>query len=747
MRRYGGDLLLATTALTALAGGLWADPAMAEGRYFERLATWPAFLNLPEGTDPASETAVEIVTATPDGLTLVYTDSPGERVGFVDITDPAAPAGTGVVALGGEPTSAVAAAGTILVGVNTSESYVEPSGHVAVIDNASREIVASCDVGGQPDSLAVSPDGGFLAIAVENERDEDLNDGVIPQLPAGHLAVFTLGADGRPTNCDTALIVDLTGLAEIAPEDPEPEFVSINAANQAAVTLQENNHIAIVDLASGEVVRHFPAGSVDLDGIDTARDGRIDPTGSLQDVPREPDAIAWLPGGRLLTADEGDYLGGSRGFTIYSAEGEVLHASGSFMEHLAIAHGHYPEARSGAKGTEPEGVAFGTFGGEDLFFVNSERGNFVAVFADRPEGEPEYRQFLPTSPRPEGLLALPERGLFIVATELDDEEEGVRATLGIFGYGAEEPFYPHVIAETDPATGAPIGWGALSGLAADPTDANTLYAVSDSYYAVSRVFTIDVSEKPARITAVVDLVKDGELAGYDVEGIAPRAGGGFWLASEGRADHESPLRQKNLLLAVAADGTVEREIVLPESLDAHATNSGFEGVAAWGEGGNERVIVAVQRTWGDDAAYTTKLGIYDPQGDEWRFVNYPLEEPNSPRGGWVGLSEITWLGDERFAILERDNQPGSYAGIKTITAIDLAGIEPAPHGETLPSVEKRLAIDLLPVLQSTAGWIGDKPEGFAITADGRAFLVTDNDGVSGTGETQLFELGRAEELF
>ena len=70
-----------------------------------------------------------------------------------------------------------------------------------------------------------------------------------------------------------ARLVDLTGLAEIAPEDPEPEFVDVNSDNIAVVTLQENNHIALVDLATGAVTAHFPAGSVDLAAIDTEDDG------------------------------------------------------------------------------------------------------------------------------------------------------------------------------------------------------------------------------------------------------------------------------------------------------------------------------------------------------------------------------------------------------------------------------------------------------------------------------------------
>jgi hypothetical protein len=45
--------------------------------------------------------------------------------------------------------------------------------------------------------------------------------------------------------------VSLTGIADRFSEDPEPEFVSINKDNIAAVTLQENNHIVLVSLQSG----------------------------------------------------------------------------------------------------------------------------------------------------------------------------------------------------------------------------------------------------------------------------------------------------------------------------------------------------------------------------------------------------------------------------------------------------------------------------------------------------------------
>ena len=65
--------------------------------------------------------------------------------------------------------------------------------------------------------------------------------------------------------------VNLTGLASYGGNDPEPEFVDVNEDNEAVVTLQENNHIAIVNLVTGTVTEHFPAGTATLNGIDKDR--------------------------------------------------------------------------------------------------------------------------------------------------------------------------------------------------------------------------------------------------------------------------------------------------------------------------------------------------------------------------------------------------------------------------------------------------------------------------------------------
>src|SRR5690606_17307820 len=165
--------------------------------------------------------------------------------------------------------------------------------------------------------------GSPLAISMENQRDEDLNGGVIPQLPSGNVTFLDV-AEGAP-DCDSLRVTELAGLAEVAGEDAEPEYTDFNSANELAVTLQENNHIVIIDGESGEVINHFSAGSTDLANIDIEDDGRLSFTDSIEGALREPDAIQWLDDDRFVIANEGDYEGGSRGFTIFNKDGTELY--------------------------------------------------------------------------------------------------------------------------------------------------------------------------------------------------------------------------------------------------------------------------------------------------------------------------------------------------------------------------------------------------------------------------------------
>lgn len=721
-RAFGAARLSLTAAL--MCG---AAMTQAQAEAFNRIASFPVNLNLPEGAEALTETSAEIIDATADGMTLVYTDSPLGAVGMVDLTDPANPAPKGAVMVDGEPTGVAVFGQTAYAGVNTSESYVKPSGYLAVIDVAGATLSKSCDLGGQPDSVAVAKDGSFVAVAVENERDEDLNDGVIPQLPAGHVAIIPLN-DGAP-DCAAMVLADVTGLAGVAPSDPEPEFVDINAAGEIALTMQENNHIVVLD-RTGAVLSHFSAGAVDLTNVDTEEEGALTFDGELSAVPREPDSIKWLDDERFVTANEGDYEGGSRGFTVWSKTGDVLYDSGLSFEYAVAQAGHYPEERSGNKGVEPEGLTVGVYGGETRIFVMSERGSMIGVYAD---GEtPELLQLLPSGIAPESGVALPARGLFVSANEADlGEDGGARSHVMIYALQDAAPAYPTLVSGMDEA-GRPVGWGAISGMVADAETPGRLYAVNDSFYGMQpTIFEIDATQTPARIVRAVRVTREAQPAQkLDLEGVTLDGKGGFWLASEGRSDRLIP----HALYHVDAKGEIKQEVAFPPELLASEIRFGAEGVTMIGD----TLWVAIQREWKDDPKGFVKLLAYDVKSKEWGAVRYPLE---TPAKGWMGLSDITAHGDAVY-IVERDNQIGANAAVKRLYSVPLAQMKPAPIGGELPVVEKTLVRDFIPDLKAWGGYVVDKVEGFAIDADGVGYASTDNDGVDdSSGETFFWSIG------
>ncbi|MEM8789114.1 MAG: esterase-like activity of phytase family protein [Pseudomonadota bacterium] len=711
--------LLAGTALVALAA-----PAAAQ-QNFNRIASFATPLNMSAGEDTARETSPEIIDVTADGMTLVYTDSPLGTLGLIDITDPANPAPKGNVALDGEPTSVAVIGTDAFVGINTSESYTEPSGFLTAIDTGTGAETGRCDLGGQPDSIAAAPDGGFIAVAIENERDEDLNDGVIPQLPPGNVTIVPVA--GGALDCDGIIVVDLTGLAEVAPSDPEPEFVDVNAAGEIVVSLQENNHLAILS-ATGEVLSHFTAGAVDLTGIDVGEERAFVYDGEQPGRVREPDAVKWINADQIATANEGDYEGGSRGWTIFNRDGSVAYESGTSFEYAVIQIGHYPERRSGNKGVEPESIEVGTFGGVPHVFVGSERGSIVGVY-DVSGDAPVLTQLLPSGIGPEGIKAIPDRNLLVTANEVDlIEDGGVRAHVMIYALQDGDAVYPTI---TSDGAGELIGFTALSGLAADPVEPGKLYAVNDSFMGLQpRIFEIDATQTPARITGYLDVTRGGQPAQkLDMEGIVATEDG-FWIASEGRTDRLIP----HAIYKVEADGAIDAEIAFPPELLAVERRFGAEGITLVGD----RLWIAIQREWADDPENHVKLVAYDTETEEWGAVLYPKAAPDT---GWVGLSEITAHGDHVY-IVERDNQIGADAVTKKLYRVPLAEMQPAALGGDLPVVSKELVRDLLPDMAGFNGYVQDKVEGFAIDAAGNAFAVTDNDGVDDhSGETIFWGMG------
>jgi hypothetical protein len=457
-------LSLVIATIVAVGGVVVAPPDPGDAAstpalrgLFQRAATYPVYENRPAGEDLAKETSAEISAVTDDGKTLVYTDSPGERVGFLDLSDPAAPRGGGTISLwtpaegADEPTSVAVVGKYALVVVNTSVSFSAPSGRLDVFEIATRQVARSFQLAGQPDSIAISKDHRYAAIAIENERDPDAVPagraaGDLPQPPPGSVALVDLvGADPATwglrqvalTATDGSALPAIAQAGIVEPTDPEPEYVSINGRGQVAVTLQENNGVVLVDAASGTLTDAFSTGTSTLSGVDTTLDGKIDLTGQLTGLAREPDAVGWIDDRYFATANEGDWRGGTRGWSIFdSTNGSVAWDAGNSLESLVVRNGLYSEDRAELMGMEPEGLTVAEYGGIRYGFVCAERGGFVAVYDLTQPTSPRLRQVLPTTAAPEGLLAIPSRGLLVVSNEGDVVSAGVRSTVQVFEFGS-----------------------------------------------------------------------------------------------------------------------------------------------------------------------------------------------------------------------------------------------------------------------------------------------------------------------
>ncbi|MFK8025400.1 MAG: esterase-like activity of phytase family protein [Ilumatobacter sp.] len=665
-----GAMVTSALVVGAPAGADDADPFLSMESVMGHIATFDVIAGNGSGV-------AEIIDTSSDGTQLVYTDGDNGEIGFVDITNPHEPEAAGTVDVGGEPTALIVRKNYVFVGVNTSESFTEPSGQLVVVGRFNRKVLKTFDLGGQPDSVALSPDEDWLAVVIENERDEDLDDGLIPQNETGGLIIFDLRTSGLNWRSFTA---DLSPVAAnaFAGTDLEPEFVDINDRNRAVVTFQENNHLAVVNLYTGETVSEFSAGSAELTDVDTDEDDLIDLASAIVKR-REPDAVAWVDANFFVTANEGDYEdengeeGGSRGFTVFHRDGTVVVESGWTYKHLLVAAGDYNEGRSEYKGVEPESVEVGVYGDRTLLFVGSERSNVVGVYDLEDPAAPEFLQLLPTGIGPEGVKAIPQRGLLAVSTESDVADAGIPTMINIFQTERPPSLYPTIVSADD-ENGLPIPWVALSGLAADPVDPSVVYAVNDSLFAAGFVYSVDVSTTPATIVDRLEVT--GEPGAEIVSVVIQRA----W-PDEGDTDEvETKIGRYDV-----ASGTWG---FVHYPLEA-------EGAGGW--------IGLSELTLLPDGTFAV---IERDKG--WGPTTGPIAELKAVYGVDLDASEFRAFDDP--------------AGLVTI--------------------DKTLLADLLPAIEENSIWTAEKLEGLAVTSDGQVYAVTDNDGVDDApGETVFLRLG------
>jgi DNA-binding beta-propeller fold protein YncE len=409
----------------------------------------------------------EIIKATAGGLYLIHTNSDRSSIDVVDITDPGNARTIASVDMPGEPTSVdVSPDGKWALAVvyasksKPNEEPLDPRipGVLALIDlrnPAKAAVTGLVGIGHHPDSIAVTQSGDELVgiIAIENEPlivvegkvvEDDAPGNANDISEKGVIQIVAINPE-QPTQYSVkTLLLDASLLRTaqmLNTDDPQPEYVALSPdKKRAAVSLQENNGIVVIDTMTREIVAAFNLGTVSERPADLRDDGEVK---LVQSYPanasggqafagkRFPDAVSFTPDGKyILSADEGELpLTGGRGFSIWTPGGDFVWDDGGEIERRASELGLYKDKRSDERGIEVEGITAARFGSRDYAFALSERGSFVVIYDITDARAPSFVQILPTGKAPESVVAIPERNLLVVAAEK-------KGTITIIGYNA-----------------------------------------------------------------------------------------------------------------------------------------------------------------------------------------------------------------------------------------------------------------------------------------------------------------------
>lgn len=280
--------------------------------------------------------AAEITAFDSASKRLFVVNGANGSVDVLDLTNPTAPkliSTINVSSLGGGVNSVAVHDGLVALAIEAKQKT--SPGVVAFYNAADLKLLHSVTVGALPDMLTFTSDGKSLLVANEGEPNSyGLADSVDPE---GSISVITVNRSGTSTVSTAdfkAYIgkevelrssgVRIYGPGANAAQDLEPEYIAISADNKTAyVTLQENNAIAIVDIATAKVNAIKPLGlknhNVAGAGLDASdEDGGTNTnsgTPAIKIVPQPvkgmylPDAIAryTINGSTyLITANEGD---------------------------------------------------------------------------------------------------------------------------------------------------------------------------------------------------------------------------------------------------------------------------------------------------------------------------------------------------------------------------------------------------------------------------------------------------------
>jgi DNA-binding beta-propeller fold protein YncE len=288
------------------------------------------------GYDGAALGAAEITAYDAASKRLFVVNGANGTVDVLDLSEPSKPVRVGgilVGALGAGVNSVAVHDGLVALAIEASPKTAP--GVVAFYSASDLRLLHSVPVGALPDMVAFTPDGHHLLVANEGEPNSyGQADSVDPE---GSISVITVNRGGTPAVATAdfrayngqedslrAQGVRIYGPAASAAQDLEPEYIAISEDGKTAfVTLQENNAVATVEIATARVTAIKPLGTKDHRiagmGLDASDEDGGSNTNSgspaIRITPQPvkglylPDAIArYTVNGQtyLVTANEGD---------------------------------------------------------------------------------------------------------------------------------------------------------------------------------------------------------------------------------------------------------------------------------------------------------------------------------------------------------------------------------------------------------------------------------------------------------
>jgi 2',3'-cyclic-nucleotide 2'-phosphodiesterase (5'-nucleotidase family) len=205
----------------------------------------------------------EISAFDPTSNRLFITSDVGVRI--VDMTNPSTPVlvGAGPVSLTGLGGISNNASSVAVKNGIVAISLINPDkslpGEVIFLNASDGSYLNKVTVGANPDMVTFSPDGAKVLVANEGELAASGTDA------EGSISIINLANGVASATVSTATFTAFNGLeadlraedvriaaGKTAAQDFEPEYIAITPdGTKAYVTLQENNAIAILDIATG----------------------------------------------------------------------------------------------------------------------------------------------------------------------------------------------------------------------------------------------------------------------------------------------------------------------------------------------------------------------------------------------------------------------------------------------------------------------------------------------------------------